>query len=448
VSVGRVSKDSPVRPGSRPLFALIAAVLLVIAVLAVSADGVGSFSHSASQVTGPGTHVPARVPSDYWQTGSTATSSVQSACSPTAKAAADCVGFAVSVYGKTAVVAAPGTKGKAGDIQLYDYVRLRGGEGPEGYGWVKEATIHDPRNLSDDEYAWATAVYSTASTTYIAVGGNDNNGQRDFVYIYTGSGTTWRLQAKIGDPGTTFADMFGDSLALSGSTLVIGASCLDYDSGAAYVYQRSGASWVLKASMRDPLDREGDFYGQSVALSGNNVLIGSVGQAYVYTRTSAGKWPLTDTLHNPTSPQADFGNSVAISGSTVVIGAPGGAPGSGAIMPGAAYLYRKTGSDWASAGKLTAPSGVKGDEFGFAVAMTTPNMLIGMPLYDTKTNCGTAFAYKQSGGKWVLESQLKDPSCTAGASFGYAIEFSGTSVFAGAPGTDKFAGAAYALTIP
>jgi hypothetical protein len=453
MSISGISRGRAALHGSRGLIALIVAVLLAgAAVLAVSTTGIGALWRSHAPARASAVHrVPPKAgakPSTAWPAESSTVPNVQSVCSPTAKKSTNCKGFAVAANGSLAAVAAPGTKGRAGSISIYHFIRLRGGETTPKSGWEEEATIPDPRSLADDEYAWAAAVYSTKTTSYVVVGGNDNNGARDFVYIYAGSGKRWRLQAKIGDPGTSFQDMFGDALALSNGTLVIGASCVNYDSGAAYVYQQSGTHWVLKATMSDPLNRSDDFYGQSVAVSGGNVLVGAIGQAYAYTRNKAGKWPLTTTLHNPSAPQDDFGNSVAVSGSTAVIGAPGGAPGSGATMPGAAYLYKKTGSGWSKTARLTAPAGVKGSEFGYAVAMTATAMLIGMPAADAKAACGTAFAYRPSGSRWALLSRLEDPDCTAGASFGYSVELSGTSVVAGAPGTNGFAGAAYPLTIP
>jgi hypothetical protein len=214
VSASGISRGRAVTRVYRPLIVMAMIGLLLGAVaLVVPIAGVGSVQGaSVAKAKGPG-EAPWKTPGE-----SLSESSAQSECSPVSRATADCAGFSVAASGDTAVVAAPGTKKKAGAAGVFKFVYLRVGVQPERVAWTREASLPDPRNISDDEYAWATAVSSTKSATYIAIGGNDNNGQRDFVYIYEGSGKTWHLQAKIGDPGTSFADMFGDSLAMSGNT--------------------------------------------------------------------------------------------------------------------------------------------------------------------------------------------------------------------------------------
>ncbi len=461
MTAGGISRGRTVSRVYRSLIAVVmAGLLFCVAWLAASAADAGSAGHVSSQVRPPrppaSRVAPAKVKAlrtAIWRTvgHSRAASSVQSVCNPTGTAAGNCDGFSVAISGDTAVVAAPGINHKAGTAVVFRFVHLRiGGLHPQA-SWVREATLPDPREIRDDEYAWAVAVSSTSAGTYIAVGGNDNNGKRDYVYVYTGSGKSWHLQAQISDPGFSYEDMFGDALAISATTLVVGASCFDYNSGAAYIYQRSGSRWVLQASMKDPLDREYDSFGEAVAVSGNNVLIGADGEAYLYTQTPKHTWPMTTTLYNPVDPMDNYGNSLAMSGSTIIVGAPGGPPGDlpgqDPLIPGAAYLFTKTGTQWLLTGKLTAPAHASGDEFGFSVAMTATNIIVGMPIYGPKTNCGTAFVYKPSGSTWALQQQLTDPICAAGASFGYAVALSGRAAAVGAPGLNGYQGAAYELLI-
>jgi hypothetical protein len=353
-------------------------------------------------------------------------------------------GFSVAISGKTAVIAAPGTKSNAGSSHVYNYIFRRSGS-----QWAKVATLPDPRGLANDEYAWSVAISSSKAGTYVAIGGNNTNGQPDLVYIYKGSGKTWSLEATLRDPGNSYEDMFGDALAISSTTLVVGASCVDYNSGAAYIYERSGSHWLREASMRDPLDRENDTFGGSVAVSGDTVLIGSNGQGYVYTHKPGHGWPQTAVIRNP-GPPANFGLTVTLSGKTAVIGAPGPAPNTpdpGSLSAGTAYLYTLKGTAWSRRQKLTAPAGIHGDEFGYAVAMTSSRLLIGMPTYG-KIDCGNALVFTPSGGKWDFHGQVKDPACTAGDQFGYAVALYEATGVIGAPGTNSGQGANYELPLP
>lgn len=458
MSIGGNGRGGGISRAYRPLAALVTAGLLSgAAVLALSAAH-GAVRHPGSparrQTTTASPASPAAKAKANWPTAwqppgrSGAGPNPVAVCDPTSTAAANCDGFAVAVSGDTAVVAAPGTKHKAGVAYVLQFVHIRIGGQVVRSGWTLEATLPDPRGASDDEYAWAVAVYSGKPVSYIAIGGNDNNGKRDIVYIYDGAGKIWHLQAEIDDPGTTYVDMFGDALAISSTTLVVGASCVDFDSGAADIYQRVGSRWVLEASISDPLDRQYDSFGQTAAISGGNVLIGAIGQVYMYTVTPQRKWRLTATLQNPGNPADNYGNSVAISGATAIVGAPGPVAGAGSLQPGVAYMYKESGTKWSLTGKLGAPRSAQGHEYGYAVAMTATNIIVSMPLYGAKTDCGTAFAYKLSRGKWILLEQLKDPKCVAGANFGYSAELSGTIVIIGAPGLNNYQGAAYELSIP
>lgn len=346
-------------------------------------------------------------------------------------------GFSVAISGATAVVAAPGTSQNAGSAYIRERSRGR---------WHRAATLPDPRGAIGDEYAWSVAISSSKAGTYAAIGGNNYNGDRDVVYVYKGSGKTWHLQAKIGDPGSTFQDMFGDALAMNSSTLVVSASCRENNTGGVYIYGRSGASWKLQASLTNPAGNVGDKYGFSVAISGSTVVVGAINVAYAYTREPGKGWRETARLTNPGPADGFFGTSVAVLGSAAVIGAPGD-PAEGINLAGAAYVYRISGTRLSRTQRLTAPPHSRGDAFGNSIAMTSKNILIGMPLYGT-SKCGTAYAFRPSGGRWRLQAQVRNPHCTAGDQFGYAVALSGTSGAIGAPYANGNAGASYELTLP
>ncbi len=310
-------------------------------------------------------------------------------------------GFSVAISGDIAVAGVPGVGNWTG--QAYVYQR-------SGRFWLHTATLSDPRKAKNDVFAWSVAVSSSKAGNYIVIGGNDGNGKRDYVYIYKGVGHTWHSQATLGDPGKTSQDMFGDAVAISGTTLVIGASCQNGFSGQAYVYTRFGKRWVMQASLADPAAKSQQDFGQSVAASGRTVVIGARNVAYVYHYSHG--WQPTGTLRNPGKSTDAFGRSVAVAGGVALVGAPGPMPPQHKAKPGAAYIYALTGKKWSLKQTLPAPKG--GDEFGFAVAIAGTDAMVGMPLY-THLGCGSAFGYASSAGHWVERTQLVDANCPAGA---------------------------------
>src|SRR5207248_1408284 len=148
---------------------------------------------------------------------------------------------------------------------------------------------------------------------------------------------------------------FGGAVAIDGNTLIVGAAndnTFGADSGAAYIFTRVGGSWTQQAKLKALDGSTGSTFGQSVAISGNSVVIGAAGgstdAAYVFTRsgttwTQQAKIQLGD--HS-----SDFGAAVAISANTIAIGAPlTDIPllfGGSIVDAGDAYIYTRSGSTW------------------------------------------------------------------------------------------------------
>jgi hypothetical protein len=103
------------------------------------------------------------------------------------------------------------------------------------------------------------------------------------VYVYMRSGGVWTQEAKLtADDANTF-DEFGSSVSIQGDTAVIGAfsagSCNDtcHPSGSAYVFTRSGGVWRQQTTLTSSDKAKGDLFGQGVAISGDTVMVGANG---------------------------------------------------------------------------------------------------------------------------------------------------------------------------
>ncbi|HQF24565.1 MAG TPA: FG-GAP repeat protein, partial [Polyangiaceae bacterium] len=271
----------------------------------------------------------------------------------------------------------------------------------------------------------------------------------------------WVIDQKILQDGAgTNNDQLGYSVAISGDTAVVGAFGNDekgVDAGAAYVFTREGSTWVQQQKLLASDGMAGDFFGASVAIDGDTIVVGAYGNdeagaeagaAYVFLR-SANQW----TEHKkilPTSLESldYFGISVAIQGDTMIVGANG--DDDKGSMAGAAYIFRQNAGGtnaWGQQAKLTADAGAEQDQFGIAVAVDGSSVLIGASGDSEKGSlAGAAYVFARTGSNWSQQSKLMASDAAALDKFGSALSISGDTIAVGAslantPSAD--AGAAY-----
>ena len=251
-------------------------------------------------------------------------------------------------------------------------------------------------------------------------------------------------------------DYFGSAVALAGDTAVIGAPFEDTlghaDAGSAYVFVRNANKWRLQAKLTADDLADEDFYGDSVAISGDTVVVGAdwadvgdkanAGKAYIFTRNGA-VWSQQAKLTAGDATAHDhFGTAVAVSGDTAVVGAPA-ADTAGGMDAGCAYVYVRTGEAWEQQKQLKAYDAAEGDAFGSAVAVDGATAVVGAPGDDKDTleNAGSAYVFVRSGTAWNHEDQLLAPVAAAAAGFGCSVAVSGDTAVVGAKGDDTPAGA-------
>ena len=178
-------------------------------------------------------------------------------------------------------------------------------------------------------------------------------------------------------------------MAIDGNTIVIGAYYKSSGTGAVYVFRTSdgGATYDEIAKLTAADAASGDYFGYSVAIDGNTVVIGSPydgsysGAAYVFRTTDGGAsyGQVTKLTAADAATNDNFGRFVAIDGDTVVVGTKYGE---------AAYVFRTTdgGATYGQVAKLTAADGWSGDYFGTGVAIDGATVVVGAP------NAGTGGA--------------------------------------------------------
>jgi len=308
-------------------------------------------------------------------------------------------GASVAISGNTIVIGAPGTtvKGVLGQGALYVFVK------PEG-GWsnMTETAKLTPYHVDTTGYSSAGAVVSIDGDTIVAgVPGLLANPPalgygEALVYVKPLTGWTNAEENAvlyIGAVGTGF----GSSVAVTGNTIVVGATgcCFQgvLSEGAAYVFVEPASGWVTTSEFNAELTgtRVGsnDFFGYSVAISGNTIAVGSpqyysyqVGAAYVYVKPAAGWQSMTQTaeLYPLYYLTGHFGASLAISGNTICIGAPTTEVPDG--PDGVAYLFARPKDGWVSTSmytlELTDNSGLPFGQFGQSVSISGETVAVGI----------------------------------------------------------------------
>lgn len=270
----------------------------------------------------------------------------------------------------------------------------------------------------------------------LVVGSSRANTSRGRANVYVRSGGTWTHQVQLEDAAGHSYDYFGRSVALDGDTIVVGApyaySTYYTDAGAAYVYVRSGTTWSLQSKI-DPNNAQ---FGTKVAISGDTALISgnysdstqTIGRVWVYVRSGA-QWNQQAVLTASDGALNNrFGKALAIQGDTAIIGAWSADTGAGS-MAGKAYVFTRSGGTWTEAAKLTGSKSGYATYFGSALALDGDTALIGEPGYDVVPSDayedGAAYVFKKVGGTWTESKFLTTSKTNQAGYFGSAVALDG-----------------------
>ncbi|PCJ48300.1 MAG: hypothetical protein COA74_09275 [Gammaproteobacteria bacterium] len=202
---------------------------------------------------------------------------------------------------------------------------------------------------------------------------------------------------------------------------------------------------------------DNDFFGYSVALSGDTTVIGAfrvddergndVGAAYVYTREATG-WKLQAKLTaDDGAPGDTFGGQSTIEGDTVVIGVMRTDDATKGEDTGSAYVFTRSGTEWTQQAKLTANDSANGDSLGWSIGISGNIIVVGAPRDDDKgKDSGSAYVFSRSGNIWKQTAKLTADDGSEGDLFGISAAISGDTILVGADLNEEKgfnAGAAY-----
>ena len=299
------------------------------------------------------------------------------------------------------------------------------------------AELKGSDTVASDEFGVSVAISGTS-----AVVGTSGAAYAGRAYVFAKSASGWTQVAELKGSDTVAADRFGASVAISGTTVVVGAYDHAKDAGRAYVFAKTASGWTQVAELKGSDTVADDYFGWSVAVSGTTAVVGAVGhakymgRAYVFTKTPSG-WDQTAELEgSDIVAQNGFGTSVAVLGTTAIVGAEGYAKGTGR-----AYVFTKTTSGWTRVFVLKGSDTVAGDNFGTSVAISPTTAIVGA--YGRADNAGRAYVFAKDAALWKQTAELRGSDTTTGDYFGISTAISGTSVVVGAYDHAKDAGRAY-----
>ena len=319
------------------------------------------------------------------------------------------------------------------------------------------------------------------------------------VYVFTRTGGVWSQQAYLKASNTGAGDNFGISVALAGDTLAVGAYQEDSaatgvngnqadnsaaGSGAAYVFTRTNGVWSQEAYVKASNTGTFDWFGISVALSGDTLAVGAQsefsaatgingnqadnsapgsGAVYVFTRTN-GVWSQQAYVKaSNTGANDQFGNSVALAGDTLAVGAyiedsaatgvGGNQADNSAADSGAVYVFTRTNGIWSQQAYVKASNTGAGDQFGGGyIAVAGDTLAVGAWLEDSAAtgvagnqadnsaaDSGAIYVFTRTNGVWSQQAYVKASNTGMGDQFGVSVALVGDTLAVGAQGEGSVA---------
>jgi len=397
---------------------------------------------------------------------------------PSDPAVEDFFGWSVSISGDRAIAGAPYKwAGHDNDGVAYVFYRDRGGKG--NWGQAAKLTAIDSFSF-DDQMGRAVSIHgdwALVGAPSDNEGGGNSNGSAYLFHRNQGGADNWGQVKEFTALSPAAYDFFGRAVSIHGDYAIVGMpkGFTNVLPGAAYIYKRNlgGENNWGRLTVLTPSDSQNsNTFGCSVFISGDYAIVGASGYdpgaAYVFYRNQGGadNWGQQVKLTASDGVSQDFfGCSVSLSGDWVIVGAEGGSINGGniasayalsrqngdGVIDGAAVSgtsLGKTGSayvffrhhgganNWGQAAKLIASDAAMGDWFGRSVSISGDYAIVGAAGSDDAAgDAGSVYAfYRNKGGvnKWGAISELTAPDAAMGDYMGFSVSISGDSFLAGA----------------
>ncbi len=314
--------------------------------------------------------------------------------------------------------------------------------------------------VKDQWFGWSVAV----DEKHAIVGSpkvDDRGPNTGAVYPYLRRGKTWKPAepVKIFPIRSSNRDEFGSSVALSGSTAMIGAPGNEKATGAVFVftYNSDAEKWQQQAKLTAQDKATGDQFGWSIAINQDTAIFGarfdddkgkSSGSAYIFVRDGESWIQQAKLTPDDGAASDNFGHFVSVSEDFAIVGAPKHAH-AGLKQSGAAYIFGRNGDAWIQQAKLTANDAAAKNQFGVSVSISGEVAIVGAPLNDGVANAtGAAYVFNRHGDSWLQSTKLTAKDADEQDQFGNAVSILHNIALVGAKFDDELgndAGAAYSF---
>ncbi|MFV0542173.1 MAG: FG-GAP repeat protein [Marinicella pacifica] len=358
----------------------------------------------------------------------------------------DSFGQSVSLSGNRALVGAHNDDDKgsnSGSAYIFDF---------DGTNWIQSKKLTADDGAADDLFGSAVSLSGNRALVGAPHDGDDGP-YSGSVYVFEFDGVSWSQTQKLTADNAAGNDMFGLSVSLHGERALVGTGNADFNginSGLAYVFDFNGGSWTQSQKLSANDGSAGDSFGDSVSLFGDRALIGargdddkgsSSGSAYVFDFNGS-NWSQSQKLTASDGTDSDyFGTSVSLFNNQILIGSPG--DDDKGSSSGSAYIFEFNNNNWSQSQKIVAVDGADGDQFGHSVNLSGNRAFLGaLNDDDNGSNSGSAYVFEYNGSDWIQSQKIIDVNGEHGDTFGWSVSSSGNRLLIGSRG-DNDQGSAF-----
>ncbi len=368
------------------------------------------------------------------------TRSERSQLSPTSSSASQYFGTSIAMDSGVAAVGASGASSNAGSVTVFE----RGSSN----AWNLISTLVPGDLAANDEFGISVALDGDIIVAGAPQGSGGTSVDQGAAYVFANNGSSWVQIAKLtADDGAASAE-FGASVAIKGDMIAIGAPNAS-NNGATYVFQNtSGSTWTQVAKLVASNGVAGDRFGSSVAMGSSKVLVGAPsrdaqsGAAYLF-RKSGASWIQAVQFASAEFGASAFGSAVALSSyfadDFAYVGAPDALNSGNAS--GAAFVFRRVSDvSWPLEARLIIPDGQAGDGFGATLAAYDDRVAVAAPTDTVQSvaDAGSVTVFRRvSSSVWQASAKLAAATGSANGSFGEGVAIAGERVIVGAPTTNN-----------
>jgi len=317
----------------------------------------------------------------------------------------DHFGNAVSIYNDTLVIGSEQDDGsddnKSNAGSVYVFIK-------NGSTWEKQQKLTAGSDETASHYfGKSVSIYEDT----IAIGEYAGQGQAR-VSVFVRNGTTWTQQLRTSHRGNTVS-VYKNTLACALSWANHGSPDNTSRSGEAYVYTRSGTSWTLEATLTATIKTSFDYFGSGISLYEDTLLIGSQGDndngtdsgaAYIFNRSGT-TWSLTQKITASDGDSNDsFGSSVSLYDDRLIIGARGDENVGGTNTTGSAYIFELSNGLWTEQEKFTPTNNYSNMYYGISVSIHKDIAVVGST--GESTNKGNVYILTKIAGTWIETQKI------------------------------------------